>query len=63
MEDLRLRVFKNRLKPGVKRNPNGEWRSPHNEELYSMHSSSNKLKVVKSRILIGSAGQGARKRE
>jgi hypothetical protein len=52
-EELRLRVFENRVLRrvfGPKRNEvTGEWRKLHNEELNYVYYSSNILRVVKSR--------------
>ena len=36
---------------GPKRDENGEWRRVHNEELHSLYSSPNIVKVIKSRRL------------
>ena len=50
-EGSRLRVFENRILSrifGPKRDENGEWRRPHNEEL---HSSPNIVRLIKSRRL------------
>ena len=40
-EELRLSVFENRILRrifGAKRDPNGEWRSLHNEEIHSLYN-------------------------
>ena len=36
---------------GTKRDENGEWRRPHNEELHSLYRSPNIVRVIKSRKL------------
>ena len=52
-EEHRLRVFENRVLRriiGPKRNGvTGEWRKLHNEELNDLYSSSNIVRVIKSR--------------
>ena len=52
-EERRLRVFENRVMRrtlGPKRDEvTGDWRKPHNEELNDLHSSSNIVRVIKSR--------------
>jgi hypothetical protein len=52
-EERRLRVFENRVFRrvfGPKRDEvTGEWRKLHNEELNDLYSSSNIVRVVKSR--------------
>jgi hypothetical protein len=52
-EEHRLRVFENRVLRkmcGPKRDEvTGEWRRLHNEELYGMYSSTNVIRVIKSR--------------
>jgi hypothetical protein len=51
-EEHRLRVFENRMLRifGPKREENRSWRKLHNDELYSLHSSPNIVKVIKSRM-------------
>ena len=61
----RLRVFDNRILRQIlerKRDENGELRRLHNEELHSLCSSPNIVKVIKSRRLRW-AGHVARKEE
>jgi len=52
-EERRMRVFENRLLRrifGPKRDEvTGEWRKLHNEELNDLYSSSNTVRVIKSR--------------
>jgi hypothetical protein len=51
-EEHRLRVFENRVLRkifGPKREENGLWRKLHNDELHSLHSSPNIIRVIKSR--------------
>jgi hypothetical protein len=51
-EELRLRVFKNRVLrriSGPKREEDGLWRKLHNDELHNLYSSSNIVRVIKSR--------------
>jgi hypothetical protein len=46
------RVFESRVLKrllGPKRKEDGSWRKLHNDELHSMHSSPNIVKVIKSR--------------
>ena len=53
-EEIRLRVFENKLLRRIfpsKRNENGEWRRPYNEELHSLYRSPNIVRVIKSRRL------------
>jgi hypothetical protein len=48
----RLRVFENRVLRkifGPKRDEDGSWRKLHNDELYSLYSSPNIVRVIKSR--------------
>jgi hypothetical protein len=51
MENHRLRVFKNRVLRilGPKREEDGSWRKLHNDELHSLYSSPNIVRVIKSR--------------
>ena len=55
-KEYRLRVFENRVLRrifGTKRNEvTGKWRRLHNEELYSLCSSLNIFRVIKSRRMI-----------
>jgi hypothetical protein len=51
-EEHRLRVFENRVLKrifGPKREEDGSWRKLHNDELHSLHSSPNIVRVIKSR--------------
>jgi hypothetical protein len=51
-EEHRLRVFENRVLTmifGSKREEDGSWRKLHNDELYSLYSSPNTVRVIKSR--------------
>jgi hypothetical protein len=51
-EEHRLRVFENRVLRrifGPKREGDSSWRKLHNDELHSLYSSSNIVKVIKSR--------------
>jgi hypothetical protein len=51
-EEHRLRVFENRVLRkifGPKREEDGSWRKLHNDELHSLHSSPNIVRVIKSR--------------
>jgi hypothetical protein len=53
-EEHRLRVFENRVLRrvfGPKREEDGSWRKLHNDELHSLYSSLNIVRVIKSRIL------------
>jgi hypothetical protein len=61
-EEHRLRVFENRILRsifGPKREEDGSWRKLHNDELHSLYSSPNILRVIKSRRMIW-AGHVAR---
>jgi hypothetical protein len=51
-EEQRLRVFENRMMRrifGPKREEDGSWRKLHNDELHSLYSSANIVRVIKSR--------------
>jgi hypothetical protein len=51
-EEHRLRVFENRVLRricGPKREEDGSWRTLHNDELHSLYSSPNIVRVIKSR--------------
>jgi hypothetical protein len=51
-EEHRLRVFDNRVLRriiGPKRDEDGSWRKLHNDELHSLYSSPNIVRVIKSR--------------
>jgi hypothetical protein len=53
-EEHRLRVFENRVLRrifGPKREVDGSWKKLHNEELHSLHSLPNTVRVIKSRKL------------
>ena len=53
-EEFGLRVFENRILRrifGPKKDENGEWRRLRNEELLSLYSSHNVVRVIKSRRL------------
>jgi hypothetical protein len=61
-EESRLRVFENRVLRkifGPKSEEDGSWRKFHNDELHSLYSSPNIVRVIKSRR-IGWAGHVAR---
>jgi hypothetical protein len=60
-EEHRLRVFENRVLRifGSKREEDGSWRKLHNDELHSLYSSPNIVRVIKSRRMRW-AGHGAR---
>ena len=50
-EESRLRVFENRILRrtiGSKRDENGDWRRLYNEELNSLYSSCNIIRMIKS---------------
>jgi hypothetical protein len=50
-EEHRLRVFENRMLRkifGPKREEDGSWRKLHNDELHSLYSSPNIVRVIKS---------------
>jgi hypothetical protein len=64
-EDHRLRVFENRVLRifGPKREEDGSWRKLHNDELHSLYSSPNIIRVIKSRRMrwaghVGRIGEG-----
>jgi hypothetical protein len=51
-EEHRLRVFENRVLRkifGHKREEDGSWRKLHNDKLHSLYSSTNIVRVIKSR--------------
>jgi hypothetical protein len=51
-EELRLRVFENRVLRkifGPKREEDGSWIKLHNDELHNLYSSPNIVRVIKSR--------------
>jgi hypothetical protein len=50
-EERRLRVLENRVlrKFGPKREEDGSWRKLHNDELHSLYSSPNIVRMIKSR--------------
>jgi hypothetical protein len=51
-EEYRLRVFEKRVlrrMTGPKREEDGSWRKLHNDELHSLYTSSNIVRVIKSR--------------
>jgi hypothetical protein len=53
VSDIKGEVFENRVLrriSGLKRDEvTGDWRELHNEELHSLYSSSNKIRMIKSR--------------
>jgi hypothetical protein len=54
VEEHRLRVFENRVLRkifGPKTEEDGSWRKLHNDELHSLYSSPNIVRVIKSRSL------------
>jgi hypothetical protein len=53
-EEHRLRVFENKVLRrifGPKREEDGSWRKLHNDELHSLYSSANIVRVIKSRSM------------
>jgi hypothetical protein len=61
-EEHRLRVFENRVLRrifGPKRKEDGSWRKLHNDELHSLYSSLNIVRVIESKKIMG-AGHVAR---
>jgi hypothetical protein len=53
-EEHRLRVFENRVLRrifGPKREEDGSWRKLHNDELHSLYSSPNIVRVIKLRTM------------
>jgi hypothetical protein len=55
-KEHRLRVFENRVLRtifGPKREEDGSWRKLHNDELHSLYSSQNIVRVSKSRRMKG----------
>jgi hypothetical protein len=51
-EEHRLKVFENRVLRrifGPKREEDGSWRKLHNDEIHSLYSSPNIVRVIKSR--------------
>jgi hypothetical protein len=64
-EEHRLRVFGNRVLRrifGIKTEEDGSWRKLHNDELHSLHSSPNIVRVIKSKRMRW-VGHVARMRE
>jgi hypothetical protein len=67
-EKHRLRVFENRVLRrifGPKREEDGSWRKLHNDELHSLYSSRNIVRVIKSRRMkwaghVARTGEGRR---
>jgi hypothetical protein len=50
-EEHRLRVFENSVNKDIwpEREEDGSWRKLHNDEFYSLYSSPNIVRVIKSR--------------
>jgi hypothetical protein len=67
-EDHRLRVFKNRVLRKIfvpKSEEDGSWRKLHNDELHSLYSSPNIVRVIKSKRMrwaghVARVGEGRR---
>jgi hypothetical protein len=54
-EEHGLKVFENRVSRkifGPKREEDGSWRKLHNDELHSLYSSPNIVRVIKSRMMM-----------
>jgi hypothetical protein len=52
-EEYRLIIFENRVLRifGLKRGEDGSWRKLHNDELHSLYSTPNIVRVIKSRSM------------
>jgi hypothetical protein len=62
-EEHRLRIFENRVLRrifGPKREGDGSWRKLHNDELHSLYSSPNVVRVIKSRRMWWAGHVGGR---